>query len=115
MHTRTTHAHTRYNMEMLFTDFLCYRQPAIEQYHHHYPPLPSTPPGVTLTVHRCIHTHAHAHAYTHTTPLHTRYNMEMLFTDFLCYRQPAMEQYQDVAEGEEGGHLWLGGQAMVSE
>ena len=34
-----------------------------------------------------------------------KYNMEMLFTDFLCYRQPAMEQYQDVPDGEEGGHL----------
>lgn len=43
-----------------------------------------------------------------------RYNMEMLFTDFLCYRQPAMEQYQDVPDGEEGGHLWLGGQARAA-
>ena len=44
-----------------------------------------------------------------------KYNMEMLFTDFLCYRQPAMEQYQDVPDGEEGGHLWLGGQAKAAE
>lgn len=43
-----------------------------------------------------------------------KYNMEMLFTDFLCYRQPAMEQYQDVPAGEEGGHLWLGGQAKAA-
>ena len=44
-----------------------------------------------------------------------KYNMEMLFTDFLCYRQPAMEQYQDVPDGEEGGHMWLGGQAKAAE
>ena len=36
--------------------------------------------------------------------------MEMLFTDFLCYRGPAMGQEQDVPDGEEGEHMWLGGQ-----
>ena len=35
------------------------------------------------------------------------YGMTMLFTDFLCYRGPSMGVYQDVAEGEEGAHLWL--------
>lgn len=45
----------------------------------------------------------------------SRYNMEMLFTDFLCYRGPSMGQYQDVAEGEEGEHLWLSGQARGAE
>ena len=43
-----------------------------------------------------------------------KYNMEMLFTDFLCYRGPAMGQYQDVPALEEGQHMWIGGQANAA-
>ena len=43
-----------------------------------------------------------------------KYRMEMLFTDFLHFRGGAMERYQDVAAGEEGGHLWIGGQARAA-
>eukprot|EP01052_Picozoa_sp_SAG31_P042791 SAG31_NODE_6910_length_1853_cov_6.956455_1_plen_162_part_00 len=40
---------------------------------------------------------------------------EMLFTDFLCYRGPAMGSYNDgLPEGEEGEHMWLGGQALAA-
>ena len=38
-----------------------------------------------------------------------QYGMQMLFTDFLCFRGPAMQAYQDVGAGEEGGHKWLAG------
>ena len=41
--------------------------------------------------------------------------MEMLFTDFLCYRGPAMGQQSDVPDGEEGEHMWLGGQMRAAE
>jgi hypothetical protein len=41
-----------------------------------------------------------------------RFRMQHLFTDFLCYRGPAMAAYTDIDPGEEGEHLWLGG--MVS-
>jgi hypothetical protein len=44
-----------------------------------------------------------------------KYNMEMLFTDFLTFRQPGMEAFQDVADGDEGGHMWMGGQAKAAE
>ena len=40
--------------------------------------------------------------------------MSMLFTDFLCYRGPSMGTYHDVPTGEEGEHMWLGGQAMAA-
>eukprot|EP01043_Picozoa_sp_COSAG02_P072297 COSAG02_NODE_13565_length_1378_cov_8.112588_1_plen_343_part_01 len=39
-----------------------------------------------------------------------KYNMEMLFTDFLCYRGPTMGQYNsDCGDDEEAQHKWLGG------
>eukprot|EP00037_Helgoeca_nana_P024134 m.255082 g.255082 ORF g.255082 m.255082 type:complete len:849 (+) comp26544_c0_seq1:10-2556(+) len=44
-----------------------------------------------------------------------RYAMEMLFTDFLCYRGPSMAAYTDVPVGEDGEHLWLGGQALAAQ
>ena len=43
------------------------------------------------------------------------FNMEHLFTDFLCYRRPSMAQYQDVPAGEEGEHMWLGGMSMAAQ
>ena len=43
------------------------------------------------------------------------FNMEHLFTDFLCYRGPSMAQYQDVPAGEEGEHMWLGGMSMAAQ
>lgn len=43
------------------------------------------------------------------------YSMEMLFTDFLCYRGPSMAAYSDVPLGEDGEHLWLGGQALAAQ
>ena len=44
-----------------------------------------------------------------------RFNMEMLFTDFLCYRGPSMQAYQDVGAGEEGGHKWLAGMTLGAQ
>ena len=32
----------------------------------------------------------------------TNYGMEMLFTDFLCYRGPSMNQYNDIPADETG-------------
>jgi hypothetical protein len=43
------------------------------------------------------------------------FNMEMLFTDFLCYRGPSMGSYQDVPVGEEGSHMWLAGQTRAAQ
>jgi hypothetical protein len=45
-----------------------------------------------------------------------KYSMEMLFTDFLCYRGPEMGSYSDgLPDGEEGEHTWLGGQALAAQ
>jgi hypothetical protein len=44
-----------------------------------------------------------------------KYNMEMLFTDFLCYRGPSMGTVTDVPDGEEGEHMWLGGQMKAAQ
>lgn len=41
-----------------------------------------------------------------------KWNMEQLFTDFLCYRGPAMATYSDVAVDEDGEHLWLKGMTL---
>ena len=38
-----------------------------------------------------------------------KWNMEMLFTDFLCYRGPEMGMYQDCGDDVEGAHKWLAG------
>jgi hypothetical protein len=39
-----------------------------------------------------------------------KYNMEMLFTDFLCYRGPTMGQYNsDCGDDDEAQHKWLAG------
>jgi hypothetical protein len=43
------------------------------------------------------------------------FNMEQLFTDFLCYRGPSMGSYQDVPAGEEGSHLWLAGMTRAAQ
>jgi len=45
-----------------------------------------------------------------------KFNMDMLFTDFLCYRGPMMGQkgYQDVPYGEEAHHMWLGGMTQAA-
>ena len=43
-----------------------------------------------------------------------RLGAEMFFTDFLSYRGPAAQAYQDVPWGEEGEQLWLGGMAKAA-
>ena len=46
-----------------------------------------------------------------------RYNMEMLFTDFLCYRGPTMQglnKDQSVPRDEEAGHMWLAGMSNAA-
>lgn len=45
---------------------------------------------------------------------HEKWNMEMLFTDFLCYRGPEMGQYQDCGTAEEGAHKWLAGMTRAA-
>ena len=45
---------------------------------------------------------------------HEKWNMEMLFTDFLCYRGPEMGQYQDCGEEVEGAHKWLAGMTKAA-
>ena len=42
------------------------------------------------------------------------FGLEMLFTDFLCYRGPGMAAYGDVPAGEDGEHLWLAGIAEAA-
>lgn len=44
-----------------------------------------------------------------------KYNMEHLFTDFLCYRGPSMGAYTDVPANEEGEHMWLGGMTKAAQ
>ena len=46
--------------------------------------------------------------------LKDQYSMQMLFTDFLCYRGPGMAIYDDVPPGEDGEHLWLAGIARAA-
>ena len=53
----------------------------------------------------------HADVFGHAA---REYGMAMLFTDFLCYRGPSMGAYQDVADGEEGAHLWLAGMTRAA-
>ncbi len=43
-----------------------------------------------------------------------QWNMEMLFTDFLCYRGPEMGQYQDCGDDVEGAHKWLSGMTRAA-
>ena len=43
------------------------------------------------------------------------YNMQGLFTDFLCYRGPAMAGYHDVPFGEDGEHMWLAGMTKAAQ
>ena len=44
----------------------------------------------------------------------TELGAEMFFTDFLSYRGPAQQAYQDVPWGDEGEMLWLGGIALAA-
>ena len=40
--------------------------------------------------------------------------MGTLFADFLGYRGLGMRKFQDVPDGEEGEHMWLGGMTQAA-